>query len=153
MEHISFAIADDHMLFRGAFIQMFTSGRKPMKLVAEAGNGKELIEKLDPLNLPQIIFLDTDMPVMNGSECCAYLSGQYRNIKIVCMLMEEDEQLVIALLKNGAHAIFSKADDPGEVMDIVKRVLKGKERLPVISRSIFFTYHPSRKLTSTERAT
>jgi DNA-binding NarL/FixJ family response regulator len=144
MEEISFAIADDHTLLRRALIQMLTSGKKPMKLVAEAGNGKEMIEKLDPLTLPQIIFLDTNMPVMNGIECCAYLSRQYPDIKIVCMLMEEDEQLVIALLRNGAHGLLSKADDPAEIMDVVKRILEGKERLPVISSSFFYRNNPFR---------
>ena len=144
MEETSFAIADDHALFRRAFIQMFTTGKKPMKLAAEAGNGKEMIEKLEPLNLPQIIFLDTDMPVMNGIECCAYLSRHYPAIKIICMLMEEDEQLVITLLKTGAHGLVSKADDPREIIDIVTRILKGNERLPIISGSFFYTYLPFR---------
>ena len=55
-------IADDNPIFRDALKNMLTDSN--LEIVAEAGNGRETLEKVEELN-PDLLLLDIGMPNLN----------------------------------------------------------------------------------------
>ncbi len=66
MEPIQIALVDDHRLFRSGIISLIDNF-KGYNIFFEAANGKEMIQKLSPRVRPDIVLLDINMPVMNGT--------------------------------------------------------------------------------------
>jgi CheY-like chemotaxis protein len=81
-------------------------------LYAVANNGKEALDKLNsPTTLPDLIFMDINMPIMNGIECLTEIikNPQLKNIPVV-ILSSATEQMEI-VHKLGAKAFLKKPPD------------------------------------------
>jgi len=86
---IRIAIVDDHTLFRNGVASLL-SELTEIEVVFNAANGEEMINKLVPDVLPQVILMDINMPVMNGYESTEWLKKHYPQIKCwpsVCLKM------------------------------------------------------------------
>lgn len=110
----SVVIADDHTLMRNALARLVSSFDK-YNVVFEAGNGKEVIEKLKIHGIPDIILLDISMPVMDGFETAEWLTKNYPQIKILSLSMQSDEESIIKMLKLGAKGYLMKNVEPEEL--------------------------------------
>ena len=66
-ELIKVAMVDDHILLRNALSSLINNTGK-CKVIYEASNGKELIEKIKRETKPDVVILDLNMPEMNGHE-------------------------------------------------------------------------------------
>ena len=62
---IKVAIAEDHELLRASFVSLI-NGNEQFDLIVQAKHGKELLAKLNPKALPDVVLVDIDMPVMGG---------------------------------------------------------------------------------------
>src|SRR5690606_9928016 len=80
----------------------------------EAGNGKELLEKMSESRAPDIILLDINMPVMNGFETMAALNRIIGNPKVIALTAFNDEVSVFRLYKSGIYAYILKTFEPHE---------------------------------------
>lgn len=119
MNKITIGITDDHQLFLKSLVLMIESF-KNFTIIAEALNGKQLIEKISKLKVqPDIVLLDVNMPVMDGPATAAYLTKQYPEIKIVALSMKDDDATIISMLKCGACAYLLKDMHP----DILEKAL------------------------------
>ena len=61
---INIIIADDQQLFRKGFAMVLETIDN-VRVMAEAGNGEELLKILEE-KTPDIVFLDIDMPGLDG---------------------------------------------------------------------------------------
>ena len=76
-----------------------------------ASNGKELIEKLQVDGLvPQVIFLDINMPEMNGWECLESLKkvDQLKDIPVIMYSTSSSEVYGKRAIQSGALAFYVK---------------------------------------------
>lgn len=63
---IKIAVVDDHHIFRASFVRLL--GDYPdLKVIFEASDGNELLDKLET-NSVDVIILDLNMPPPNGIE-------------------------------------------------------------------------------------
>jgi DNA-binding NarL/FixJ family response regulator len=119
MKKITIGLADDHQLFLkslGLMIESF----KNFTILAEALNGKQLIDKLSKLKTqPDIILLDVNMPIMDGPATAEYLAQHYPQIKVVALSMKDDDTTIISMLKSGTCAYLLKDMHP----DILEKAL------------------------------
>ena len=121
---ITIAIADDHILFRKGIVELINdfSG---FKVVLQANNGLELLDKLKTTPPPDIVVLDIQMPILNGYETAEKISKEFPNAKILALSMYGDELSVIRMLKCGAKGYVLKDAEPEELEnalnDIVQR--------------------------------
>ncbi len=94
----------------------------PVKLTA-VYNGEQLMENLNDLKveLPQILFLDLNMPRKNGFECLVEIKAnkKFKNIPIVIFSTSFEHEVVKLLYENGAHYYIRK---PAEIKSY-KRVI------------------------------
>ncbi|MFM7838661.1 MAG: response regulator [Chitinophagaceae bacterium] len=111
---IRIAMADDHILLRTALANLIDSFGE-FKVMIQARNGKELIDKLQPAVLPEIVLLDLNMPVMDGFETAAWFRQNYPEVPIIMLTMYDAEATMIRLLRNGVRGFIKKDVHPAEL--------------------------------------
>ncbi len=117
------AIADDHTLMRNALARLIGSFDH-FSVVYEAGSGKELLEKIQTIQIPDIVLLDINMPEMNGFETASVLTRYYPQIKILSLSMNTDEASVIKMLRLGAKGYLMKNVEPDELHLALDSIVK-----------------------------
>jgi two-component system invasion response regulator UvrY len=122
MAHIiNVAVADDHILLRNALTVLINNTGK-CKVVFEANNGIELIEKIKKENMPDVIILDLYMPEMDGYDTAVHLQSKYPDIKILMLTMFDNEGTLIRLLKAGVKGFMKKDIHPNELLHAIQSV-------------------------------
>jgi len=101
---------DDCIFFRDALQELPITAT-----LSTANNGIELMQFLNdhPDNLPDILFLDLNMPRKTGFECLSEikLNKNLRNLPIVVFSTSFDHKVVNTLYEKGVHYYLRK---PGE---------------------------------------
>lgn len=103
---------DDRDLF-----VIFYSDRKDIDLLPRVRNGIELINYLQNISseeeLPDLIVLDQNMPVMNGKQTLGYLKSNDRFSKIPAVVYSTytDSRLIIECTRLGANMVAVKPID------------------------------------------
>lgn len=123
MNQIKISIVDDQTLFRKG-IKLLLKDFDNYSVIQEAANGKEFIDAIDQNNLPEIVLMDIDMPVMNGFQTCQWLNDNYPEIRVIALSMYKDEQAIIKMLKAGAKGYLLKETEPEELKITLDEVHK-----------------------------
>lgn len=112
-------------MFREALCQQLNSWDN-YRVILQAGNGKELIEGLDSLQLPAIVLTDLCMPVMNGYETIYEIKRLYPSIKILVISMYGSEETARRVIKSGAHGFVNKMDDMGMIRTAMQEIMENR---------------------------
>lgn len=108
METHNIVIVEDHMLLSQA-ISSLVSSFDHFNVLYLCKNGKELVTKLKtPKNIPDVVLMDVNMPIMNGIETTEYLKNNYPDIKVIALSVDEEEDTIIKMLKAGAKGYLLK---------------------------------------------
>ena len=118
---VTIAIADDHALVRKAIINLINSSAR-YQVVTEAGNGKELLEKIGEGQPPDIILLDINMPVMNGFETMKKIGQMPNPPKVIAVTAFDDDISVFRLYKAGINAYVMKTFEPDDLFSALDAV-------------------------------
>jgi len=116
-EVIKVAIADDHKIFRDG-IKMALSGKKFLRIVWEAEDGKDLMHKMR-LKLPDVLLMDIRMPEMDGVNAISLLRKEYENVKVIVLTMYDDQEMITKMMEMGANAYLTKTTDPEEIYNAI----------------------------------
>jgi len=121
---ITLLIADDHEIFRDGLALML-SKQDDIKLIAQAENGKELIELTEKLQ-PDVILTDIKMPLMDGIEATRLLVQKFPELKIIALSMFDEENLIVEMLESGAKGYLLKNADKTEILEAITSVFEDK---------------------------
>ena len=114
-------IVDDHLLIAKA-LRGIIANFDQFEVLYECQNGQELIDKFsDEKNIPNIVLLDISMPIMNGFETAQWIKENHPNVLIMALSMQDDDQSVIRMVKNGSKGYLLKNAHPAEL----ERALNG----------------------------
>ena len=111
-------IIDDENYMRVSLKSHLSAIGKEYKVVGEADNGEQGIQKIDQLQ-PDIILLDIKMPIMNGLQVIQHYKNSNSFI-IIVLSSYNDYESVRSALVNGAFDYIHK---PLVTPDILKAVL------------------------------
>lgn len=137
MKH-SIVIVDDHILIAKA-LGSIMSNFADFQVLYECENGKELQEKFATKeNIPSIVLLDVSMPVMNGFETSKWLRETHPNVLVLALSMQDDEQSLIKMIKNGARGYLLKNVSPSELETALKTIINNGYYYPEWASSIVF---------------
>lgn len=104
----SIVIVDDHILIAEALAGIIEKFRD-YQVLYEVENGKALMEKFNtPRNIPDIVLLDINMPVMNGFETAKWLTQYHPNVLILALSMQDQEETLIKMIRCGARGYLLK---------------------------------------------
>lgn len=127
------ALVDDHPLFREGLAKVIEEFGN-YKVMIKAGDGKDFIEQLDPENLPDIVILDLNMPVMNGYATASWLIKNHPGIRILILTMFDSESAMIGLLRLGLESFVKKNNHPDDLKYVLNTIVKlGHYRHPAIA--------------------
>lgn len=143
---INIALVDDHIVARRGLKAVFEM-ENDIKVVLEASNGKELIDSLElTKNLPEIIILDINMPVLSGIEVIDQIKSKYPGIFILIFSLLYNEDTVINMITKGACGYLSKNTDPAIFPTIIREVHSTGFYIGDLVKKEFFKRYGSGKL-------
>lgn len=100
-----------------------------------AANGKELINELNKNHNVDVIFMDINMPVMNGVEATKAVCMRWPNIKLIISSVYDDEDNIFDAILAGAAGYLLKDERPEELHRAIYQVLKGGVPMsPIVAR-------------------
>jgi DNA-binding NarL/FixJ family response regulator len=122
MKKIDIIIVDDHLLFSQA-LNGLISAFETYNVLAVLANGKELVNYFSEENKhPDIVLMDIKMPIMNGIEATRWLKGNFPEIKVLALSMENEDETIIKMLKAGANGYLLKDIHPSLLEHALKEV-------------------------------
>lgn len=114
MQH-SIVIVDDHLLIAKAITGIIEHFRN-YNVLYEVEHGKALMDKFQQRkNIPDIVLLDVSMPVMDGFETAQWLKETHPEVLVLALSMQDDEQALIKMIKQGARGYLLKNVHPAEL--------------------------------------
>jgi CheY-like chemotaxis protein len=112
---------DDQLFFTDALKEIDST-----ILCSIANNGKEALEQLKSLSsLPEILFLDLNMPFMNGYECLSQLKNETRlsKIPVVIFTTSNDPKDAEITHQLGAEVFLSKPNEFTLLREKLEKIL------------------------------
>ena len=120
--------ADDHPLLRKG-IASLVNGEPDMKLIAEASNGEEAVEKFR-LHRPDVTLMDLQMPGLNGIEAIIRILGEFPGARIIVLTTYKGDAQVKGALRAGARAYVLKGNVHLELLETIRTVHEGRKKMP-----------------------
>ena len=143
----SIVIVDDHTLIAKA-LQGIIVNFEQFEVLYECENGYELQQKfLLKSNIPTIVLLDISMPIMDGFETAKWLKENFPEVLIMTLSMQDDEQSVIKMIKNGSNGYLLKNTHPAELEKALTKMVKHGFYYPDWASKLVFANLGDRKST------
>ena len=120
-------LVDDHEIIIDG-IKAMLEKEKDIKIVGEANNGIEAIEKVQSLK-PDIVLMDISMPELNGIEATKSIKKEYQDTKILMLTQHESKEYVLQVMKAGADGYLLKNSKKEELLNAINTVTVGKKYL------------------------
>ncbi|NND63829.1 MAG: response regulator transcription factor [Flavobacteriaceae bacterium] len=124
MMKYSVVVVDDHILLSqaiGGLVEAF----EQFTVLYTCKNGQELLEKFkNPKNIPDIVLMDVNMPILNGIETTAHLYEHYPQVKVLALSIEEDEGTILKMLRAGAKGYLMKDVKKSELYTALLEVIE-----------------------------
>ncbi len=118
---------DDHPLLRKG-IAAVVNAEPDLKLIAEASNGEEAIEKFR-VHRPDVTLMDLQMPGLNGIEAMIRILAEFPDARIIVLTTYSGDAQVLRALRAGARAYILKGHDQ-ELIESIHTVMQGRKRIP-----------------------
>lgn len=131
-------IIDDHILIAQA-LSSIISNFLQFEVLYTCENGLDFQEKVKTKPVPDIVLLDISMPIMDGFETAKWIKDTYPNILIMALSMQEDEQSLIKMIKNGSKGYMLKNVHPLELENALNDLVKNGQFFPEWAASKVFT--------------
>lgn len=137
MKH-TIAIIDDHVLIAQA-LSSIISNFLQFEVLYTCENGQDFQEKIKTKPVPDVVLLDISMPIMDGFETAKWIKETHPNVLIMALSMQEDEQSLIKMIKNGSKGYMLKNVHPLELENALNSLVKNGHFFPEWAASKVFT--------------
>lgn len=108
MKQFKVVVVDDHLLLSQA-IQTMVNTFEKFDVLYTCKNGQELIDKFkDSNNIPHVVLMDINMPIMNGIETTEWISINYPKVNVIALSVEDEDFTILKMLKAGAGGYLLK---------------------------------------------
>ena len=120
-------VADDHPIVRSG-LKRISDAQPQMVVVAEADDGADAVKKAlsDDVHLA---ILDVSMPKTTGIQAADELHKRKPELKLLMLSMYDSEQFLFESLKAGASGYVLKSDADQDIVEAVRRTMRGQSFL------------------------
>lgn len=146
---IKIAIAEDSKEVRKNLVQILEILGE-YDILFDAANGKEVLENLDPNNLPDVILMDIEMPEMDGIEATKKIVAKHPEVAVVMLTAFHQKDRVFNALKSGARGYLLKGEKPKVIVEAIAQAKEG--RMPMTPEIAVQTLQFFRDQDQTENA-
>lgn len=116
-------LADDHALLRSG-LRLLVEGQPNLKVVGEAGTGREAVTKARELQ-PHVILLDLNMPDMDGLAALPAIRQAAPNSRILILTMHDDVSYLQEALRMGASGYTLKKMVDSDLITAIHTIMRG----------------------------
>jgi len=141
---------DDHTLVREG-IAAILEAESDMRLVAEATNGREAIQRFRQ-HRPDVTLMDLHMPDLDGIEAIARIRAEFPGARIIVLTSYSGDARMVGALKAGASGYLLKHTLRRELLDAIRAVHAGSRRIPPEIATEIAEYAGAETLTARELA-
>lgn len=112
---------DDQLYFMDALSEINTTIQCEI-----ASNGQEALDFLERQHMPDLIFLDLNMPVMNGFDCLIELrkKERFNHVPVIIFTTTSDLVTIKRTHELGADAFFKKPNDLSTMLTKLQALLE-----------------------------
>jgi DNA-binding NarL/FixJ family response regulator len=121
-------VADDHPIVRSG-LKKVLDAQPDMEVVAEAEDGAEAIKKTFAAEDIHLAILDVSMPKTTGIQAAEELHKRKPELKLLMLSMYDSEQFLFEALKAGASGYVLKSDADHDLVEAVRRTMRGQSFL------------------------
>jgi DNA-binding NarL/FixJ family response regulator len=126
-------LADDHQLLLEALQKLL---EPHFDIVGTAADGIALVERAKVLR-PDVVVIDLAMPLLNGLDAARKLKQMLPNVKLIFLTMNEDPDLAVQAMREGASGYLLKKGAAAELVQAIHLAIKGKSYVtPEIARGM-----------------
>ena len=122
---IKLVIADDHSMIREGLRQLLELDEN-LKVVAEAADGNEALEKLDEYNV-DVLLLDINMPNMNGLETLKQIKLRNIDVKVLILTIHNEVDYLMKAVEIGCDGYVLKDSDSNLLKKAIYTVYEGEQ--------------------------
>jgi DNA-binding NarL/FixJ family response regulator len=120
-------VADDHPIVRSG-LRKVLDAQPDLEVVAEAEDGAEAVRKALADDI-HVAILDVSMPKATGIQAAAELHKRKPDLKLLMLSMYDSEQFLFESLKAGASGYVLKSDADQDIVEAVRRTMRGQSFL------------------------
>lgn len=117
-------IADDHPLIRKGLIQILKDNL-PVRIIDEVDQGDEVLPSIEKGQY-DVLILDISLPGRDGMDILADVCRLEKDLPVLMLSIQPEEQYALRALKLGAAGCLNKAVAPENLVEAVKTVISGK---------------------------
>ena len=121
-------LADDHPVVREG-LALILDNEDDMAVVAQANNGHEAVA-LFQKQQPDVTLLDLRMPELNGVEAITAIRAEFPDARIILLTTYDGDEDIYQALRAGAMGYLLKDTPCDEILETIRAVHKGQQRIP-----------------------
>lgn len=95
-----------------------------LKCVGAHPSGEEALRRI-PLEKPDVVLMDINLPGMSGIECVARLKARSPETQVLMLTTYEESDLIFNSLRSGASGYLLKNMAPAELVQAIEQVHAG----------------------------
>ena len=122
LKRIKIALVDDHILLRDALAGVIDK-MEDYQVILLASHGKDLMDKIQPDHLPDLVILDVNMPEFDGYDTAKWLGEHHPMIRVLVLTMYDSELAMIRLLRLGVRGFLKKDIHPSELRQAISQTI------------------------------
>jgi DNA-binding NarL/FixJ family response regulator len=135
MEDYRVILADDHCLIRQGIKKLLLEFPY-IKVIGEAGDGRELLEILKK-STPDLVILDILMPHLDGIETAVKIKDNFPQIKILFLTMYGEREYLDKAISTGAEGYLLKSDLADELENAITTIMRGNHYIsPILYKNL-----------------
>lgn len=135
---IKIMIVEDQKLIRNS-LRIVIESIADIKVISMAENGEEAIHSCEG-QLPDVILMDIQMPVMDGVQATEKIKERWPEVKVIILTTFQDITFVRNALNAGAEGYILKAVDPQFLIKGIELVYHGGSLVPQqLAKKVFQT--------------
>jgi DNA-binding NarL/FixJ family response regulator len=119
-------IVDDHAVVRSGLRQILADERDIE--VLETADPREVMPMLKT-SAVDLLVLDLDLPDKNGLDLLKDVKRLYRRLPVLILSVYPEEQFAVRVLKAGASGFISKDAAPEDLVNAIRKILRGKKHI------------------------
>ena len=132
------AFAEDNRVNRNTFLQKI-KGDPAIELMFESEDGNDFLEQLQGLphhKLPQVVFMDLEMPGMDGVAAIRISKTLYPSIHFIVLTVFDDDEKIFEAIRAGASGYLLKHEPAAVLKESIESVMEsgGAPMSPAIAR-------------------
>jgi DNA-binding NarL/FixJ family response regulator len=129
-------IVDDHEVVRLG-LKSLLDQHPYFEVVAEAGNAKEAIEKVDKYS-PDVVLMDIRLPGASGIEACEEITTKYPETRVIMLTSYAEDEMLFSAIRSGASGYVLKQIGAEDLIKAIEAVGRGEGLLdPAVTQRVF----------------